>query len=126
MMPTRGDTIEVVNMEFSAVEVGADDLDNTLFGFDKNKLIDAAEIIIIAIMIILVLLLVIQPMISKVLATEGVTRSEDEDIETNLLTAGTAHPALEGPDGAGGEMDPSLLEGEEDEDGMIDVQEHQW
>ncbi len=126
----RGDSIEVVNMEFSAVEVSDSPYDNTLFGFNKDKLIDAAEIIIIALMIILVILLVIQPMVGRLLATEGVIRSEDEEMETELLTGGTAHPALEGPGGAfgsggasGGALANEVGEGGEDEDGnMIDVQ----
>jgi len=45
----RGDTLEVVNMQFAEVEVGEEAYDNTLFGFSKDKLLDAAEIITLAI-----------------------------------------------------------------------------
>ncbi len=116
---TRGDTLEVVNMKFAAVEVSDTPYDNTLFGFDKNKLLDAAEIITVAIMIILVVLLVLQPMVGKLLATEGVKRSEEEDLETGLLT-GNMTPALEGPSG---EFQPAALEEDSgDNEGMIDVE----
>lgn len=55
----RGDALEVVNMQFAEIQVSDTPYDNTLFGFDKDKLLDAAEILIVAIMIILVILLVI-------------------------------------------------------------------
>lgn len=114
----RGDTLEVVNMKFAAIEVSDTPYDNTLFGFDKNKLLDAAEIITVAIMIILVVLLVLQPMVGKLLSTEGVKRSEDDELETGLLT-GDVKPALEGPSG---EFEPAMLDEESDNEGMIDVQ----
>lgn len=116
---TRGDTLEVVNMQFAAVEVSDTPFDNTLFGFDKNKLLDAAEIITVAIMIILVVLLVIQPMVGRLLATEKEPGSEETDLETELLTGGGLKPALEGPSG---EFEPTPLEEEEENEGMIDVQ----
>ena len=117
---TRGDTIEVVNMQFAAVEVSDTPFDNTLFGFDKNKLLDAAEIIAVALMIILVVLLVIQPMVGRLLSTEGTVGDED-DLERELL-AGGMKPALEGP---AGEFEPSPLEEEETESSMIDLQKVQ-
>lgn len=118
---TRGDALEVVNMQFAAVEVSDTPFDNSLFGFDKNKLLDAAEIITVAIMIILVVLLVIQPMVGRLLATEG-GKNDEDDLERELL-AGGAKPALEGP---AGEFEPSQLqEEEESESNMIDVQKVQ-
>lgn len=118
---TRGDTLEVVNMQFAAVEVADTPFDNTLFGFNKNKLLDAAEIITVAIMIILVVLLVIQPMVGRLLSTEDGSTSDEDDLERELLTGG-AKPALEGPVG---EFEPAPLEEEETESNMIDVQKVQ-
>ncbi len=51
----RGDALEVVNMQFAEIQVSDTPYDNTLFGFDKDKLLDAAEILIVAIMIIFVI-----------------------------------------------------------------------
>ncbi len=115
----RGDTIEIVNMQFAEVEVDDELLaEDMLFGFEKSKLIDAAEIIAVAIMIVLVVLLFLQPMIARLLATESGSEI-DEALETDLLTARQANPALTGPSGEdyGGGYDNGL----EDEE-MIDMQ----
>ena len=114
----RGDSLEVVNMKFAAIEVSDTPFDNTLFGFNKNKLLDAAEIITVAIMIILVLLLVIQPMVGRLLSTDGVKRSDEDEQKTDLLSGGLK-PALEGPSD---EFEPALLKEEEEDEGMIDMQ----
>lgn len=111
----RGDTLEVVNMQFADIDVSEDLPDNTLFGFDKNKLLDVAEVVTVAIMIILVILLVLQPMVGRLLASEGGT-GLDEEAEKDLLTSGPRPPALEGPSQ---EFEPAMLE---EEDSMIDVQ----
>jgi flagellar M-ring protein FliF len=112
----RGDTLEVVNMQFADIDVSEDLPDNTLFGFDKNKLLDVAEVVTVAIMIILVILLVLQPMVGRLLATEGGTGLDDET-ERDLLTSGPRPPALEGPSQ---DFEPANLD--EDDSSMIDVQ----
>lgn len=111
----RGDTIEVVNMQFADIDVSEDLPDNTFFGFDKNKLLDVAEVVTVAVMIILVILLVLQPMVGRLLASEGGTGLDDE-AEQDLLASRPNAPALEGP---GHEFEPAMLE---EEDSMIDVQ----
>ncbi len=113
----RGDTIEVVNMPFAEVDTSEDLPDNTLFGFDKNKLLDVAEVVTVAIMIILVILLVLQPMVGRLLAADTGTGLDDET-EADLISAGPRPPALEGP---GHEFEPANLE-EDDPNSMIDVQ----
>lgn len=119
---TRGDSLEVVNLQFADIVVSDTPYDNSLFGFDKNKLLDAAEIITVAIMIILVVLLILQPMVGRLIAAEE-KKDEDEDgLETGLLT-GDLKPALEGPDAFG--MGSAEGEDGEDNDGLIDVQKVQ-
>jgi flagellar M-ring protein FliF len=112
----RGDTLEVVNMQFAEIDVDEALPDNTLFGFDKNKLLDVAEVLTVAVMIILVILLVLQPMVGRLLTAEGGTGLDDET-EKDLITSrvGTA-PALAAPDS----FEPADLE--EEETSMIDVQ----
>lgn len=112
----RGDTLEVVNMPFAEIDTSEDLPDNTLFGFDKNKLLDVVEVVTVAIMIILVILLVLQPMVGRLLAAEGGT-GLDEDTERDLIASGPRPPALEGPSQ---EFEPANLS--EEEDSMIDVQ----
>jgi len=113
---TRGDTLEVVNMQFAEVDTHEDLPDNTFFGFDKNKLLDVAEVITVAIMIVLVILLVLQPMVGRLLATESASGLDDE-AEKDLLASRPMSPALEGPSQ---EFEPANLD-EEEGDSLIDV-----
>lgn len=112
----RGDTLEVVNMQFAEIETVEDVvIDNTLFGFDKNKLLDVAEILTVAIMIILVVLLVLQPMVGRLLTSDA--PQVDDDLEADLLGVRAATPALAGP------MDDAFEPGEVNDDtSMIDMQ----
>lgn len=118
----RGDTLEVVNLQFADVRVGDELVDNTIFGFEKSRLLQTAEIFAIIIAIILVLLLVVQPMVGKLLVVEKTRENTDGEIEKALLSGGDIKPALMGPDG---QFEPSMLEsvgGEDDDDEMIDVE----
>jgi flagellar M-ring protein FliF len=93
----RGDKIEVVNMQFVEVDT-TPETDNTIMGFEKSDLLDAAEILTVAIMIILVVLLVLQPMVGRLLATEGVKSDEEGGFdEQGLLPSMQQNPALAGP-----------------------------
>lgn len=112
----RGDTLEVVNMQFAEIDTSHDLPDNTLFGFDKNKLLDVAEVITVAVMIILVILLVLQPMVGRLIATEST--GLDDEAEADLIASRPMAPALEGP---AQEFEPANLE-EADDTSMIDVQ----
>lgn len=114
----RGDTIEVVNMQFAEVDTSEDLPDNTLFGFDKNKLLDVAEVVTVAVMIILVILLVLQPMVGRLLSTEGST-GLDDDAEADLIASARLNsPALEGP---AQQFESANLE-EDEATSMIDMQ----
>lgn len=117
---SRGDMIEVTNMKFATIDTGEDLADDTkLFGFERADLLDAAEIITVAIMVILVILLVIQPMVSRILAAED---TGEEDLETELLS-GRTNPALAGPKfGPDGEYQTGMGGSESDET-MIDMQQ---
>ena len=60
----RGDTVEVINMEFA--EVGEEEIALELFfGLDKNDLLRMAEILVLSIVAILVILLVVRPLVSR-------------------------------------------------------------
>lgn len=98
----RGDSLEVVNMQFADIDTTPEGMDESmLLGFKKSDLLDTAEILTIAIMIILVVLLVLQPMVSRLMSTEGT--EIDEDLETDLLAPRAESPALAAPDGSGAE-----------------------
>lgn len=112
----RGDQLEVINLQFAQVDTNEDFIEaGQLYGFDKNKLLDVAEIVTVAIMIILVVLLVLQPMVNKLLDSGPMMGANDDSIETDLLAASPLSPALTGPSGSG-------AEGEEEEpDSLINI-----
>ncbi|MBC8338530.1 MAG: flagellar M-ring protein FliF [Rhodospirillales bacterium] len=60
----RGDTVEVINMEFSEAEEEQVELE-LFFGLDKNDLLRIAEVLVLSIVAILVILLVIRPLVSR-------------------------------------------------------------
>ena len=92
---TRGDTLEVVNMQFAEIMTEPEEDTTQIMGFNRADLLDAAEVITVAIMIILVVLLVLQPMVGKLLANDG---PKLDDIPDNELLPGMqANPALTGP-----------------------------
>lgn len=115
----RGDLLEVVNMQFADIDA-ADDLleEELLFGFERSDLLDAVEIITVAIMIILVILLVLQPMVGRLLAAEG--PQLEEDLEAQLLAGRPLSPALAGPEKSEGFEPPSL---DDDSDSLIDMRQ---
>ncbi len=93
----RGDVLEVINLQFAKVDTNEDILDaSQMFGFNKDKLLDFAEILTVMIMILLVIVLVLQPMVNKLLAS--VEHTPEEDLEADLLAAAPMSPALNAPD----------------------------
>lgn len=115
---TRGDRIEVANLQFAEVDMGdTTNASNLLFGFERSDLLRAAEIITVAVMIILVVLLVLQPMVGRLLSTET-AGNDDETFDTNLLTGRAMNPALTGP--AGEEFQAPAVE---EEDSLIDMKQ---
>lgn len=111
----RGDVLEVVNLQFAEIDTGGDLADERLlFGFEKSDLLDAAEILTVAIMIVLVVLLVLQPMVSRLMASS--TPDIDQNLEADLLAARPESPALAAP--VGSEPEGLQLSGE---DSMINI-----
>jgi len=62
---TRGDVVEVINMRFTDVELPPEPTLNLFFGFQKQDLLQIAEMLVILILSILVILLVVRPLISR-------------------------------------------------------------
>ena len=60
----RGDTVEVINMEY-AEHVAEEVALELFFGLDKNDLLRMAEVLVLSIVAILVILLVIRPLVSR-------------------------------------------------------------
>lgn len=111
----RGDSLSIKNMQFAVVDTNEEAFEeDTILGLPKKDLIDAAELILVGIMIVLVVLLVLQPMVTKILATEDAPQKEKKDPEMDLLAAAAAHPALAGPS-------PEEAPPEEEEDDLINM-----
>ncbi len=109
----RGDTVEVVNLPFADVEIEAMEDETRLFGVEKTKLLETAEMVMVAIMGLLVILLVIKPMLGSLLANAS---SDDEEIDPiEALLEAQMNPALAAPTGGGSAE-------EEVEDNLIDMQ----
>ncbi len=110
----RGDAIEVVNMQFAMVDTNEGYVDdNLLMGFDKNKLVEFAQVITVAVMMLLVVMLILKPMVNRLLESDA--PELDQDLEADLLAARPANPALAGPDA-------QSLEGDAPEESLIDIQ----
>lgn len=131
----RGDKLEVINMQFADVSTTPEDDGSKILGFERADILDAAEVLTVAVMIILVVLLVLQPMVGRLLAAdEGGDQPDGYDPtgeRAGLL--GTSHgqnPALMAPGMpgfAGGGMHGSasefmLSQSGDGGDDMIDVQ----
>lgn len=105
---TRGDTLEVINMQFVDVDTGSDAPTlELLLGFERDDLLDALEVIAVAVMIVLIILLIVQPMLARVLSA-GSAASIDSEFEAELLAGGGAAGALEAPGGMGGALGGEL------------------
>ncbi|MCK5285454.1 MAG: flagellar M-ring protein FliF [Alphaproteobacteria bacterium] len=92
----RGDSIEVINLQFAKIDTDEEILDQSmLFGIEKSQLLDLAELILIITMITLIVVLVLQPMVNKLLTSET---SDDDAFEANLISSSSAKPALAAPE----------------------------
>ncbi|NQV84762.1 MAG: flagellar M-ring protein FliF [Rhodospirillales bacterium] len=60
----RGDTVEVINMEYAEAVEEQVQLE-LFFGLDKNDLLRVAEVLVLSIVAILVILLVVRPLVSR-------------------------------------------------------------
>ncbi len=131
----RGDTLEVINMQFADISTEAAEDGTRIFGFERGDLLDAAEVLTVAVMIILVVLLVLQPMVGRLLASED---SSDGDGEggmmdhTGLLGSSVGQnpalmpPGMSGLIGGQGALPHSsasdFMASQSDDEEMIDVQ----
>ncbi len=109
----RGDTVEVVNMQFAALTDGSENIE---LGFweklDFGQYVRLGETLVMALVGLLVMVLVVRPLMQRLLepapAGAGVEGSEA------MLAANGVFPALEGPDGstlavaAGGDIEEML------------------
>jgi flagellar M-ring protein FliF len=95
----RGDTVEIVNMQFAALTDGSEDIK---LGFwdklDFSQYVRLGETLVMALVGLLVVLLVVRPLMQRLLeTTPGAAGAEGSEA---MLVASGVFPALEGPDGS--------------------------
>ena len=108
----RGDTVEVVNMQFAAIPVGPEETLDLLFGFGKHDLIRIAEVVVLSILAILVILLIVRPLISRAFEALPAATATAEQKLLEQQAAATA--ALAPPE-------HSPAEGDEQFEELIDI-----
>lgn len=116
----RGDTVEIINMQFADPNVIEETFDEIFFGFSKEDLLRFAELLVLAIVAILVILLVVRPLISRAFEASPMAAGMAE-AEAALLAESASAPALAGPG-----MERGMIEGgppgaEESFDELIDI-----
>lgn len=114
----RGDTLDVVNMRFAAVESEFGPPADLLFGLPKEDLFRIAEMLVLGIVAVLVILLVVRPLI-----TRAFERPAEVDAEMDkLLTDQSAMPAqLTGPGALGQDLALEAAQADEELEQMIDI-----
>ena len=112
----RGDTVEVLSMQFRVLDGFNLDTKAPLFGLTKSDLFRIAEIFVLAIVGILVILLVVRPLIARTL---DALPSAIEAAQAQSLLADQSEdaPALEGPGSTG--VTGNFGNDEEDDDDTL-------
>lgn len=92
----RGDSVEVINMQFAeAMGSAAAPIDINIMGFKKEDLFRIAEIFVLGLVGILVILLVLRPLITRLMA---IAPAHGEQFPGSL-PGPMMHPALAAPEG---------------------------
>ncbi|OHC74783.1 MAG: flagellar M-ring protein FliF [Rhodospirillales bacterium RIFCSPLOWO2_12_FULL_58_28] len=90
----RGDSVDVINMEFADLGMAEEKPLELFFGLDKNDMLRIAEFLVLGIVAILVILLVVRPLVSRAFESipTGIAVTPD-----GRLLADTSAPALGAP-----------------------------
>ncbi|MCP5372612.1 MAG: flagellar M-ring protein FliF [Hyphomicrobiales bacterium] len=110
----RGDSIEVINMQFADLDAGMEEPLEFFFGLSKNEMLRIAEILVLAIVVVLVVLMVVRPLISRAFEAAPAVAAVGPD-GALLTDESDATPALTGP------RPPGELGGDGDMDELIDI-----
>ncbi|MCC7038528.1 MAG: flagellar M-ring protein FliF [Alphaproteobacteria bacterium] len=115
---SRGDTVEVVNMQFAQTELfnATPVANDTIFGFPKSDLLGMAETMALSLVAILVILLVLRPLAIHFAAAARAPRAPGEGGEAPMLAGGPQQAQLSGPGGTAG-----MISGPSELESMIDM-----
>lgn len=114
----RGDSVDVINMQFADLGAKEEEELKLFFGLNKNDLLRMAEVLVLSIVAILVILLVVRPLVSR--AFEALPAAMAEGKMLADQTSAAAAAALTAPS-AGGPA-PSEAPGMDDQyEELIDI-----
>ncbi len=117
---SRGDTVEIINMQFAVEELPEEITTSSLFGLGKNDLFKIAEFILISIVAVLVILLVLRPLVGRAVsmmaataqaAADAAQQMQLENAETASAAAALAAPeaaAMPRRENTGAEIDSMI------------------
>ena len=95
----RGDSVDVINMQFADLGAVEEEELQLFFGLNKNDLLRMAEILVLSIVAILVILLVVRPLVSR--AFEALPAAMAEGRMLADQTSAAAAAALTAPSAGG-------------------------
>ena len=116
---SRGDTVEVVNMQFAQSELfdATPVANDTILGFPKSDILGMAETLALSLVAILVILLVLRPLAMHFAAAARAPRAAGEGgADTPMLAGGPQQAQLSGPGGNSG-----MISGPSELESMIDM-----
>ena len=119
---SRGDTVEIINMQFAVEEIPEEVTTSSLFGLGKEDLFEIAEFLLIAIVAVLVILLVLRPLVGRAVAMMAATAQAAADaaqqMQLESSEAASAAAALAAPEAA---SSPRRENAAAEIDSMIDI-----
>ncbi len=96
----RGDTVEIVNLQFAALDISEGDSEAMLLlGFERGDLIRSAELLVLGIVAVLLLIFVVRPLLRQALdIVNTANTAEQGQAEYTMLTdPNSPQTALAGP-----------------------------
>ncbi|MCH8187308.1 MAG: flagellar M-ring protein FliF [Proteobacteria bacterium] len=101
---SRGDTVEIINMQFAVEEIPEEITKSALFGLQKEDFFEIAEFILIAIVAVLVILLVLRPLVARAVSMMAASAQAAADaaqqMQLESSEAAAAAAALAAPEAA--------------------------
>jgi flagellar M-ring protein FliF len=113
----RGDTVEIINMQFAAPDVESDPSFELLFGLEKTDLFKIGQLIILGALSLLVILLIVRPLLSRLL---DIVSSASQPGAVQVGAQAGARSALSAP-GHRPSDTPALLSSDVSADERIDL-----
>lgn len=115
----RGDSVDVINMQFVDLLMEEEAKFDMFLGLNKNDMLRMAEMLVLSIVAILVILLVVRPLVSRAFEALPVALEEDKMLADQ--TSATAAAALTGPGGVGTSASGEpMIDGQYSDD-LIDI-----